>query len=184
VPIRGVDGCPQGDFVSGSLPDVDVSQPGLYAGAHGDKICTSFGPFDDYVMVGLGPPYVPGVEPVGGAISVPFDLLAQECTQPPDLAGPIRALPFRSGGGAWIGGLCETNVDWRVDLWCGRGPWQDIGDVVFGTDYRPEPYYTDCELDARIYYRLGIAFEVEERAANNRPDPLDWGYELVTRGTF
>ena len=133
-------------------------------------------------MVGMGST-LPGGDLLAAGISVPFELLAERCRQPLNLADPILGAPFRGQTSAWIGGLCETSVEWKLGLYCGVGGWDAVWEILSGPEYQPEPYISDCEANARVGYKLGLGFEVEERDANHRPDPLVWGYELVTRST-
>lgn len=179
VPIAGADGCRQGQFNWGIFPHTDTTEP-EYFGAAGNEICRSYGPFGDTIAVGLTSTRAPPDVPAGGVTPIPTNLLFEHCSQPLDLSEPPSGERFRGTPNWWYsGGLCETSVLWKETCGCGDKSWGfwHPGFVIPGVTE------SECEKNCHVYYSLGLGFELEERAANKRPNPLDWGLGLIERGT-
>ncbi|MCP5035712.1 MAG: hypothetical protein GY939_28270 [Actinomycetia bacterium] len=160
VRFVGVSDCVEGEFSHGDFPHVDLTGSGDYDGAFGDVICESDGSFGQW-----------------------FRLEARYTVDTRhDLEGtwPI-ATPHAS---AWCDidsedGGCVGTLEWRnQNTLCGG---QDVFlDFEFPRVQPDGTIKVDPSHDCRpLKFSLEVLVRSSASADNQRPSPLDWGFELV-----
>jgi hypothetical protein len=177
VRFENVGGCDTATFASGPLPNVDLQGFGGYHEVVGDRICRSFGPFEDGYVV---PVRAGSEEREAFRVIVPFGLL-DRCAVGANAVGFPCQQMLRWNHTHLIRGN-GLDIDWDIieslfRLAISGG--SDIDAIITLADSVINPPQ-DREPDP---WMLQIDFETQRITTNNRPHPLDWGFTQMLRHT-